>query len=274
MCGYDKNFYQVSIILFVIGDTVLWKRLRIGCSFFVLFFLLSLFLWHRSRLSHAGLISLPDVLPPYVYFNVVFFPSPLDLTLTQTSTHTYTLYFFSFFSLALFRTPIWKVTLCCVKSWFLFYICTLPHSEWYIYQNAWPNFVTNMLKLCLREMCGMRYTYRYKRSFAYTHTHSLKQSRALVVPVNQPAICMYIECAEACLVLLESYQHLNKRWSNWKLDIKRHVCVCVCVSDCNEHWALLLTWQYVPLVANFVDIAVATTSTTTSSIDESNPLNV
>lgn len=125
MCGYDKKlFFELSIILFVIGDTVFWKRLRIGCS-----------------------------LSPSSVFLLMFFVFARSLTLADLESYA----------------------LLCAKSWCLFYIyiCVFSHSKWYIYQNAWPNFVTNMLKLCLREMCGVWYTYTVHTP---AHTHFPRNS--------------------------------------------------------------------------------------------------
>lgn len=91
--------------------------------------------------------------------------------------HTFISLFFFLSSFSPFRLLIWKVTLCfcfvVLKAGFCsIRICMLAHSKWYIYQNAWPNFVTNMLKLCLREMCGVH------------NTHTCIKSRVLVVQVN------------------------------------------------------------------------------------------
>lgn len=98
-----------------------------------------------------------------------------------------------------------KVALCCAKSWFFVLYC-VASFKWYIYQNAWPNFVTNMLKLCLRNM---RYAV-----FTHTRTH----------PFPYPAELF------GCWLLRMLQHHLNNSDAIHRARNGILVCVCVCVS--------------------------------------------
>lgn len=59
MCGYDKNFYEVPIILFVIGDTVLWNSFSLARSLSHRSFVFGMLVWFCCLMfCHHTFISL------------------------------------------------------------------------------------------------------------------------------------------------------------------------------------------------------------------------